>query len=73
MHIPSSADVIALRQRYGLTQTQAAEHWLTTLRTVQNWEAPEGTPNHRKVHPLMWWAMNYKLKLDFAKPKKGTK
>ena len=72
MKIPTSKDVIALRHRYGLTQAEAADHWLTSLRTVQNWEATEGTPNHRAVHPLMWWAMNYKLKLDFAK-KKGTK
>lgn len=54
---PKPEEVIALREKYGLTQTAAAERWLTTLSAVQKWEAPIGTPNNRRVHPLMWWAM----------------
>lgn len=54
---PSPDDVIALRERHGLTQTEAAERWLTTISAVRKWEAPIGSDNHRRVHPLMWWAM----------------
>lgn len=36
-----------LRKRLGLTQTEAADTVLVTLRTWQNWEAAEGTINHR--------------------------
>jgi len=54
---PRPEDVIALREKYGLTQTEAAKRWLTSINAVQKWEAPVGTPNHRRVHPLMWWAM----------------
>lgn len=54
---PKPEEVIALRKKYRLTQTEAAKHWLTTLSAVQKWEAPIGTQNNRRVHPLMWWAM----------------
>jgi len=54
---PRPEEVIALREKHGLTQSAAAERWLTTLSAVQKWEAPIGTPNNRRVHPLMWWAM----------------
>jgi len=54
---PRPEEVIALREKHGLTQSAAAERWLTTLSAAQKWEAPIGTPNNRRVHPLMWWAM----------------
>jgi len=54
---PTPDEVIALRLSRGWTQTEAAEHWLTTINAVQKWEAPAGSQNHRRVHPLMWWAM----------------
>ncbi len=54
---PTPEEVIALREKYNLTQTEAAARWLTTINAVQKWEAPIGTPNHRRVHPLMWWGM----------------
>lgn len=54
---PLPSEVVALRHSQGLTQSQAAELWLTTLSTVQRWEAPLGQANNRRVHPLMWWAM----------------
>ena len=54
---PRPEEIIALRAKYGLTQTEAAERWLTSLSAVQKWESPLGTPNNRRVHPLMWWAM----------------
>ena len=54
---PSPSEVAELRKAYGLTQTEAAARWMTTINTVRSWEATEGTPNHRRVHPLMWWGM----------------
>jgi len=60
---PTPDEVIALRKKYDLTQTQAADRWLCTLRTVQGWEAPIGTTNHRRVHPLMWWGMQKILEM----------
>jgi hypothetical protein len=50
-------DVRDLRAKYGLTQTEAAERWLTTINAVNKWESSIGSDNHRRVHPLMWWAM----------------
>ncbi|GAB5604875.1 helix-turn-helix domain-containing protein [Sideroxyarcus sp. TK5] len=54
---PLPEEVIALRERHGLTQTEAAEHWMTTINTVKKWESPLESGNNRRVHPLMWWAM----------------
>ena len=54
---PTPEDVIRLRESYGLTQAEVAKKWLTTLANVQKWEAPAGSENHRRVHPLMWYGM----------------
>lgn len=54
---PLPEEVIALRKRHGLTQTEAAARWMTTISTVNKWEAPLESKNNRRVHPLMWWAM----------------
>jgi len=54
---PLPEDVVALRERHGLTQTDAAERWMTTINTVKKWESPLESGNNRRVHPLMWWAM----------------
>lgn len=54
---PKPEEVVALRQKYGLSQDEVAERWLTTRNAVQKWEAPIGSENSRRVHPLMWWAM----------------
>jgi DNA-binding transcriptional regulator YiaG len=42
------------RQDAGLTQTQAAKLIGSTLRTWQNWEAPEGSGNHRQMPEPAW-------------------
>lgn len=66
---PTPAQVIALRKRHGYTQSEAAKRWMVTLSTVQKWEAPDGTQNHRRVQPLIWWAIQERVKfdvLDFA-------
>lgn len=54
---PLPEEVVALRERHSLTQTEAAEHWMTTINTVKKWESPLESGNNRRVHPLMWWAM----------------
>ena len=54
---PAPDEVVALREKYGLTQSEAAARWFTTINAVQKWEATIGTENNRRVHPLMWWAM----------------
>ena len=54
---PLPEEVVALRERHGLTQTEAAERWMTTSNTVKKWESPLESGNNRRVHPLMWWAM----------------
>lgn len=59
---PQPEDVIALRRKYDLTQSEAARHWFVTLNTVQKWEAPTDSVSSRRVHPLMWWAMQRILK-----------
>ena len=54
---PLPEEVVALRERHNLTQTDAAERWMTTINTVKKWESPLESGNNRRVHPLMWWAM----------------
>lgn len=54
---PKPEEIVALREQYGLTQGEAAARWMTTRNAVQKWEAPIGSENSRRVHPLMWWAM----------------
>jgi len=63
MSRPLPSEVAALREQYGLTQERAAIHWMTTRNAVQKWEAPLGSINSRRVHPLMWWAMRKILSL----------
>ena len=58
---PLPEEVVALRERHGLTQTEAAERWMTTINTVKKWQSPLESGNNRRVHPLMWWAMKRKL------------
>jgi len=54
---PLPEEVVALRERHGLTQTDAAERWMTTINTIKKWESPLESGNNRRVRPLMWWAM----------------
>lgn len=48
---PTPAEVRAAREKAGLTQTEAAAKISGTLRSWQNYEADEGTPDHRRMHP----------------------
>jgi DNA-binding transcriptional regulator YiaG len=51
---PSAEEVKAARQAAGLTQTAAAGLVYTTCRAWQQWEAEEGAPGHRRMHPAFW-------------------
>lgn len=47
---PTPAQIVAARERAGLTQTEAAEKIYATLRTWQNWETTDPAEN-RRMHP----------------------
>ena len=51
---PKPEEIRAAREAAELTQTAAAELVHTTCRTWQQWEAEEGTPGHRRMHPAFW-------------------
>ena len=48
---PSPAQVRAAREAAGITQSEAAAKIHGTLRAWQNYEADEGMPEHRRMHP----------------------
>jgi len=48
---PTPAEVLAAREKAGLTQTEAGELIYGTLRTWQDWESGE-----RRMHPQMFEA-----------------
>lgn len=62
---PAPDEIRALREAAGLTQTRAAELVHTTCRTWQQWEADEGTPASRKMHPAFFEL--FKIKLSVLK------
>jgi len=59
---PRPAEVVAARERVqkarqiGITeaQTWCARQVHTTVRVWQQWEAPESSDSHRRMHPAMW-------------------
>lgn len=51
---PAPAEIRALRESLGLSQTAAAAVIHSTLRAWQGWEAAEGEPGHRRMHPGLW-------------------
>lgn len=51
---PTPAQVKARRQGAALTQAQAAALLHTSLRSYQQWEAEQGAPGHRAMHPAVW-------------------
>lgn len=46
---PAADEILALRQRLGLTQAQAADLVHSSERTWQQWEAAD-----RRMHPALW-------------------
>lgn len=54
---PAPAEIIAARERAGLTQTAAAELVYSKLRTWQDWEA-----GIARMHPATWELFQLKAK-----------
>jgi len=42
------------REKSGMTQTEAAELVHTTIRSWQQWEAEEGSNDHRRIPGSAW-------------------
>lgn len=53
---PRPAEIVALRESAGLTQTQAAELIYCSLRGWQDWES-----GARRMHPAFWELFRHKL------------
>lgn len=51
---PTPQEIRDLRMEAGLSQSQAADLVLGTLRGWQGWEADPGTPDHRRMPPGLW-------------------
>lgn len=58
---PSPREVRAARELAGLTQTQAGALVHTSCRTWQQWEAEQGTKDHRAMHPAFWELFQSKI------------
>ena len=58
---PTPGEIRAVRKAAGLTQTQAAQLIHATLRAWQCWEAPQGTPAARSMHPGLFELFVYKI------------
>jgi DNA-binding transcriptional regulator YiaG len=51
---PKPADLIELRERYGISQREAAALAYSSERSWQNWESGE-----RRMHPAIWaWVLH---------------
>jgi putative transcriptional regulator len=48
---PTPQEIRDARAVAGLSQSVAAAKIHATLRAWQGWEADEGTPDHRRMHP----------------------
>ncbi len=58
---PKPSEIAALRITAGLTQTQAADLLHASLRSFQQWEAPENSSTNRKMHPAFWELLQIKI------------
>jgi putative transcriptional regulator len=58
---PTPAEIRAAREAANLTQTEAAALVHSPCRSWQGWEAEEGTPIHRRMHPAFWELFRLKL------------
>jgi len=51
---PRAEELVAFREKYNLTQTEAAKLAMSTMRTWQLWETGE-----RRMHPAIWAWVQY--------------
>lgn len=54
MSKPAPNQIKTVREAARLSQSEAAELIHATRRTWQNWEAPEGSANHRAMPAAAW-------------------
>jgi DNA-binding transcriptional regulator YiaG len=60
MKPPTPTEIKAARGACGLTQAEAADLLGVSERTWQNWEAEQGTVNHRQMRPALFELFNLK-------------
>ena len=60
---PTPEQVREAREAAGLTQASAAVLVHTSTRSWQQWEAPAGDRNHRRMHPAFWELFRIKSSL----------
>jgi DNA-binding transcriptional regulator YiaG len=65
---PTPDEVKRAREWAQLTQAQAAEAVCSALRSWQQWEALEGTPDNRRMHPAFWRLFQKEVGLDPDRP-----
>lgn len=58
---PSPAEIRKAREKFGLTQAQAAAKIRVSARAWQNYESDVGLPNHRPMLPGLWELFLIKL------------
>lgn len=58
---PSPREIRAARELARLTQTQAGALVHTSCRSWQQWEAEQGTKDHRAMHPAFWELFQRKI------------
>ena len=63
---PTPAEIRAAREAAGLSQDAAAALLYKARGTWAQWEAREGSPNHRAMDPAFWELFQLK-----ARPKPG--
>lgn len=63
---PTPAEIRAARESAGLSQDAAAALLYKARGTWAQWEAREGSPNHRAMDPAFWELFQLK-----ARPKPG--
>ena len=51
---PTPAQIREARESAGLSQTAAAQLIHSSRSSWAQWEAKEGGPTHRAMHPAMW-------------------
>lgn len=59
---PPPTEIRAAREAAGLTQTEAGALIYSRARTWQNWEAPPGVIEHRRMPPAAWQLFLSKLR-----------
>lgn len=65
---PDPSLVQRVREWAGWTQEFSALTVCSALNSWQGWEAPKGTPTHRRMHPAFWRLYLIEVGLDPDQP-----